>query len=313
MESIATFDHHDDVTLPYRSTDAIGIAKAISMPQEVIDSLVRIRAAHPLEMGDERGANGRTIQRLLAGLTEPATRHRSWRELKTRLGDDPNGFTMLCCMLEAAGRYSLPRYRALHIPDAIFVDTMGAFSRFVGESLARHHRYCFDRDFWTIRQLSLTLFRLGSLEFEFVQDPEHSPSDASGPIIDMHIPSDADLCDEAVDASLERWDAFTGQHFPQWHDIAKHCTSWMLSPALDQLLPESSRILAFQRRFRQIGFDADAPDWREWVFDADPAPIAQLPERTSLQRSMKRFILQGGKIGVASGILMNEHVDRDML
>lgn len=300
----ASAGHHDD-TLAYRSTDAIGIAEAISMPQQVTDALVRIRASRSVEMYDGSGDGG-AIRRLMAGLTEPATRHRSWQELKERLGDDPNGFTMLCCMLEAAGRYALPRYRNLHIPDAIFVDTMGAFSRFVRESLARHHRYCFDRDFWTIRQLSLTLFRLGSLEFEFVQEPDGIAADANGPIIDIHIPSDADLRDEAVDASLQRWNAFTAQHFPQWHDIAKHCTSWMLSPALARLLPESSHILAFQRRFRQTGFDADAPDWREWVFDADPAPVSQLPERTSLQRSMKQFILQGGKVGVASGILVED-------
>ena len=78
----------------------------------------------------------------------------------------------------------------------------------------------------------------------------------------------------------------------------------MLSPALERLLPESSHILAFKARFRQTGVDADAPDWREWVFDADPSPLTELPEHTSLQRAMKRFILRGGKIGVATGRLV---------
>lgn len=288
----------NSVVLPYASTDAIEIARSIAMPDQVIQTLLHLRDA-------EHGALCKTAQchSLLCKLCERGERRDAWHKLKAAIGDDPDGFMMLFSMLTSAGQYSLPKYRALQLPDAIFLDTMKAFSRFVAESLTRYHRYAFDRDFWTYRQLSLTLFRVGSLEYEYAEEPYDIEANIAGPVINIHIPSDADLHPESVDASLQEWDRYVARYFPQWQGLPKICTSWMLSPALDQLLPASSNIRSFQRRFRCFEFNADAADWREWVFNADTASVEHLPAHSSLQKNMKQFILNGGKVGVASAIL----------
>ncbi|MFT8592374.1 MAG: acyltransferase domain-containing protein [Bifidobacterium sp.] len=288
-----------------QSLTAVELARMLDMPREVLNALDAIGQAEGADW-----SNDADMQGILRSLTEHAHRREAWKRLQSviragaQANADPDGFVMLHCMLEAAGKYSLPKYRQLHIPDAIFLDTMRAFTRFVEESIPRHHHYCFDRDFWTFRQLSLTLFRVGSLEYEFAQDPEDIEIGVQGPTINVHIPSDARLQPKNVEESIRLWDRFSAECFPRWSSLPKYCTSWMLSPALERLLPESSNILAFQRRFELIEFDEDSQDWREWVFNEDPSPVEQLPERTSLQRSMKRFILGGGKVGVASGRLL---------
>jgi hypothetical protein len=41
----------------------------------------------------------------------------------------------------------------------------------------------------------------------------------------------------------------------------------------------------------------------DWVYPGAKPHIPSLPEGTSLQRKMKKFFLDGGKVGWAKGIL----------
>ena len=52
------------------------------------------------------------------------------------------------------------------IPENIYIDTMKCFTRFVGEHFASYGYYGFDRGFWTTRQITARLFRIGQLEYE---------------------------------------------------------------------------------------------------------------------------------------------------
>ena len=65
------------------------------------------------------------------------------------------------------------------------------------ECKKKNGRMFFDRGWWTYRQLSLDLFRVGALEYQI------SEQRTSG-TIGIHIPSDADLSGESVDDSLRR-------------------------------------------------------------------------------------------------------------
>ncbi|PWG66986.1 hypothetical protein DF196_00220 [Bifidobacterium callitrichidarum] len=274
------------------------VAGRIGLAEPVIAELRRID-----ESGETLSANGVEAVR---GLTDPRRRVESWKTLKAELagGGDPNGLRILYWMLYAAGRYTFPEYRRLGIPVSIFDATMGCFTRFVGEHRVSYGRYGFDRDFWTYRELSARLFRLGSLEFELAYDTADVPAVAgSSRVINVHIPSDASLDPAQCDRSFAESHSFLTRFFPDWTGLPYWCESWLLSPALERLLPEGSHILAFQRRFDIRETDPDAPDWREWVFQRCGAPIAELPERTSLQRNMKRFLLDGGKVGIGIGCL----------
>ncbi|MFR1984187.1 MAG: hypothetical protein ACLS4Z_11125, partial [Christensenellaceae bacterium] len=81
------------------------------------------------------------------------------------------------------------------------------------------------------------------------------------------------------------------------------CCSWLLSPALEKLLPETSKILGFQRRFDVLYVNEDEDGYKQWVFKTIDLPPERFPENTTLQRNMKAYVLAGGKIGEAFGIL----------
>lgn len=77
----------------------------------------------------------------------------------------------------------------------------------------------------------------------------------------------------------------------------------MMSPALPQLLPEGSNLLAFQRRFKVESVNEDSLGVLDWVFPPHKEVSDVLPESTSLQRRMKAWLLAGKKIGWARAVL----------
>ena len=103
--------------------------------------------------------------------------------------------------------------------------------------------------------------------------------------------------------SLDEARAFFGAFYPAYKDAPGRCESWMLSPALEELLPPTSNVLAFGRRFRLLGWEQDSLAFLEWIYPDPSLPTEQLPEDTSLRRAVKRHLLDGGKVGWASGEL----------
>ena len=184
----------------------------------------------------------------------------------------------------------------------IWIDTMKGYTRFVREHFSSCGCYGFDRGFWTTRQRDAKLFRLGELEYELVREENGTA------VIGLHIPSDAHLGSERLNASLARAGEFLGQHFPEWASAPVRCESWLLAPALKDMLPSDSRILRFQSAFDLAKTDPESDDVLQWVFGLTEAGKASvrledLPEDTTLRRNMKAYMLKGGKIGAATGVL----------
>lgn len=231
----------------------------------------------------------------LAGLNTCDTRDEALRALKASLGPDENGAKILGCMLHCA-LMAWERYLELGISQDIYIDTMKCFTRFVNEHYAMAKNWAFDRDWWTSRQISLLLFRIGTLEYEMATIHGQRA-------ISIHIPSDAVLSDENCEASYEQAKIFFKTYFPEYENVDYVCHSWLLSPSLKMLLPQQSNIIRFQSRFEITEFDAEARDYLFFVFKTGDCPPEALPENTSLQRNMKAFIRDGGKIGAAMGRL----------
>ena len=180
---------------------------------------------------------------------------------------------------------------------------MACFTRFVREHFESLGTYGFDRGFWTTRQINARLFRLGELEYELLQEGEKR-------FIALHIPSDCRLEPALLDESVDRAKKFLAAYFPEWRDAPMTCESWLLSPVLKELLPPASRILRFQRAFDLTpGTDDEREAVLQWVFrltapQQKNVSLDALPENTSLQKSMKRFLLSGGVFTAASGPLV---------
>ncbi len=236
----------------------------------------------------------RPIAQTCDKLLHPSTWDQGMQETHALLGDDPDGVKILTCMLLLCEK-TWDVFQEHHLSREIFRDTMGCFPRFIGEHVESYGTEAFDRSWWTVRQISGVLFRIGTLEYELL-----SPEDT--PRISIHIPSDADLSMPALRDSYDRARELIDSAFPRYAGAPMICDSWLLGPQLADLLPENSRILGFQRAFRLTAVhDTDAI--RLWVFKDPRLSNEDLPENTFLQRSLKRFLLDGGVFQLGEGIL----------
>ena len=260
--------------------------RLISLPPEMIERLQEVEAATDLEGIED------TLRQMMDAKTAAA----AYKSLESRLGEDEGHMAMLYCQLECARRI-YGQYKEKGISQAVYVDTMKCFSRFIGECNKKNGWMFFDRGWWTYRQVSMSLFRIGTLEFELDKSGKEKA-------VAVHIPSDADLSERAVDSSLEQAGSFFRRYYPDYQYDKYICDSWLLSPVLQELLPRQSNIVRFQERFVITGRNEDEKEYIEWLFQV-PVNTAyrKLPESTALQRKAKELLLAGGNIGTAYGFM----------
>lgn len=71
-------------------------------------------------------------------------------KIQNILGEDEKNIKILSCMLKgAADIYDF--YKSQGISEAIFIDTMKCFTRFIDECYKMTGEYAFDREWWTAR------------------------------------------------------------------------------------------------------------------------------------------------------------------
>lgn len=260
--------------------------RMIELQPEVIDKLDEISKKTELKQ----------FEPYLKDLMEIETAGKAYGALKDFLHEDKDNFRMLYCQLECARR-TADRYQEKHIGQDVFIDTMKCFPRFHKECKEKNGRMYFDRGWWTYRQISMKIFRIGELEYELsVRDGEN--------VVGIHIPSDADLSAAAVDASLEQAALFFQTYYQEFKYHKYTCNSWLLSPALRPFLSQDSNILAFQNRFEILRENREDREYIEWLFQVpEDTGFENLPAKTRLQRSIKQFLLNGGTVGAAYGII----------
>lgn len=236
------------------------------------------------------------IDLYLEQLMDMKTATQSYGYLKTLFKDDKDNIKMLYCQLECARRV-FDKYQEKHIKKAIYVDTMRCFTRFIEECEKKNGRMFFDRGWWAYRQVSMNIFRIGELEYQFV---DYEGENAIG----IHIPSDADLSKEAVDDSLKQAILFFQTYYGDYKYKTYTCNSWLMSPTLKPLLWEKSNIVSFQNRFDIVQENKMDKEYIEWLFrvpvDTD---YKNLPAETHLQKKVKELLLNGGTVGSAYGIM----------
>lgn len=236
-------------------------------------------------------------EELLAGMMDRETAGQAYRKLDAVLAGDEDHMKMLFCQMECARRV-FDRYKEFGISGEIFRQTMMCFPRFIEECKKMHGRFFFDRGWWTYRQISMSLFRISTLEYELC-------AEEGKPVICLHIPSDADLSSESVDDSLKQASSFFEAYAPDYEKSGRYtCDSWLLSPVLRELLPETSRIVAFQKRFQLTRTQTEGSECIGWIFQRPlDTEIRELPENTTLQRRAKALLLAGGSIGSGCGVI----------
>ncbi len=199
-------------------------------------------------------------------------------------------------------------YQAKGISDAIFYTTM--------KSLALECSVCYEKTgyygirqvtyrAWYRRHLDGTIFHLGRLEFEifnslydFDLDGHHiSEGDTC---IYVHIPGGTPLDFEECEAAYATAREFFEKYF-QLDPVIFYCGSWLLHPWLSEILPETSRIVRFQKRFQLVDIVQDETVIRNWLFDHSDAPYDALPVKTSVHKAAVHRLKNGLPIGYARG------------
>lgn len=223
------------------------------------------------------------------------TTEEAFEQLKAAIGEDPDGMKQLYAVMDVTGD-AWQRYLEKGISAGIFAETMKLVPRFLRSFHDRSGEWKFNTGWWFWRELALLEFRAGCLEYELVAEKGRR-------FISLHIPSDADLSAEAIDASFAAFKRFLAAFYPEWQNLPWECDSWMMSPALEHLLPETSKILQFNRRFRVLEENAESLGVLNWVFPGCSEISADLPENTSLQRSMKSWLLSGNTVAWTRAVL----------
>lgn len=261
------------------------LCEGISLPQKIQDNVLAYSQSTDFD----------AARNIIGGLKSMETEAATRAKLKQILKNDERQIKMLACMLVCSVEQHA-WYQEKNIPDSIFLATMRCFSRFIAECETITGIPAFDREWWTARQVSGTLFRVGELEYEMLHT-------GSTPTISIHIPSDSILTAENCDQSIRAARHFFAEHFPVFSNVDYICDSWLLAPELSSLLPENSHILAFQKRFHTKKVDYSGTEYIEWVFKTRNRCIADFPEQSTLQKNMKKYLRDGGKIGNGFGIL----------
>ncbi len=128
------------------------------------------------------------------------------------------------------------------------------------------------------------------------------PGDAA---IHVHIPALAPLDHDRCQEAIQKARRFFRRYFPAFDFKAFLCTSWLLDPSLDCVLPAGANILRFQSLFQLFPcVNGNDRQTRERVFGDPALPLDQVPQRTSLQRNTKKAILEGHRFRGSGGVIL---------
>jgi hypothetical protein len=82
------------------------------------------------------------------------------------------------------------------------------------------------------------------------------------------------------------------------------CWSWLMNPEHDKILPNGSNIVDFMHDFDIIDTE-EYPDYNvlsPWIFGKERVDLDTMPENSSLQRSIKKHLQNGGKLAWGYGV-----------
>lgn len=176
----------------------------------------------------------------------------------------------------------------------IFYDTMRFFSRTVEECTKENGFICYSVQNWGIRHLTLKEFRIGAFEYEILEKQK---------LISIHIPSDANLSDLNREQSYSDANIFFSSYLDDYISYKFYCYSWMISPNLKGILKSKSNIISFIHDFESLNIDYSHDAYLKWVFNNSNCDVSDLPEKTSLQINLKKYLMDDKKLGIGYGFL----------
>ncbi len=207
-----------------------------------------------------------------------------FEQVKQTQGKQYRQFFLKWYLLKAVDIYAF--YQEKNIPDVIYFDTFRDITYWTENCMRDYGEIGLEQYNWLWRHVTGTLFCLGRLQYEIIEG--EAP-------LNLHIPQGESLNYVKCKKSLHSAAGF----FTDRSEAV--CHSWLLAPALKELLPASSNILRFQSLFEILELDTTSREAEERVFHKLQDDPEHYPETTSLQRTLKHYLLSGRQPGSALG------------
>ncbi len=122
----------------------------------------------------------------------------------------------------------------------------------------------------------------------------------------VHIRQGVKMDYHACLDSFDKAKKFYFEFFPEIKPTALISNSWLLDPNMANILNEGSNIVRFMGLFHKVPVYAKVPMILERVFGFGTKmdDISKAPEKTTLQRNLKSYLLQGGKVYTTGGYIL---------
>ena len=215
-----------------------------------------------------------------------------------------NDLTRLACAI-VASEFTYQKYADRGIDDKIFFDTMDDI-----------RIWCQNNDnkglkqySWIKNHLAFELFKIGRLQFQLFKCKNPTLNYQKLPIkfgdnaVYIHIPQGEKLDYDACVASINSAKAFLKKYFPKFKFEYFFCESWLLYDRNKDFMDENSNILKFQSLFN-IAYSVEEDQQAiERIFGQKEKDVNCYKQETSLQKSAKEYIQNGGKLGLGIGYI----------
>lgn len=153
---------------------------------------------------------------------------------------------------------------------------------------------------WGSYFINLRIIEVGRLQYEY----ENSNS------IKIHIPADKNLNIDKVIDSLDKASFFIKKYFKK-ESYRYYCNSWLLSKQIHNIVDKNSNIYKFYELFDVTEGESCIEDILNFVYKSSTKIYNELLEETSLQRDIKKYLLNDNDIKLGKGILKKEYMKNE--
>jgi hypothetical protein len=216
-----------------------------------------------------------------------------------------NDMIKLAVALLYSVEFTYPKYQKAVISDEIYFETM----KDIAVWCENNNNKGLKNLPWIKNHLNFDLFKIGRLQFQIYKcdnrtlDYDLLPFNLGENLIYVHIPQGEKLVYAECVNSLKNAKSFFGEYFPNYDFDYFFCESWLLYGENWQFMNSSSNILQFSTLFDLVYSVEDDRQAIERIFGKRQLIKSKYQENTALQRSAKRFMQNGGKLGEGIGIL----------
>lgn len=123
-------------------------------------------------------------------------------------------------------------------------------------------------------------------------------------LVGLHIPPDEPFGNDVVEEALEESKKLLAKYYPDYAYKAFFCASWLLDPALVDILGAEANISKFCKRFIPFGVKSAGTSPFGYVFKkyGKDIKVEEFSENSRLQRALKKHYLDGKAIYDMHGV-----------